>query len=247
MAQVRDHRGLVRAAPAHRFGRIVRQPVAVAVHAEVRGELRMLVERPLELAVEECGELLVGRGLGDRRGGKREEGEGAGAAREAKRGHSTLPICCTTLASFFASASQKAWNCGWSRYWIGVSTLASADWNVASLTAAFAASRSFATTASGVPAGTKSPVHCENCASYPSSRKVGTSGSAGCRLSPQDASTRILPPLRCPMIVEGPVESASTWPPRSATTAGPAPGKGTCSIFTPPAASSLSIGTCIVP
>ena len=49
------------------------------------------------------------------------------------------------------------------------------------------------------------------------------------------------------MTLEGPVESASTWPPSSATTAGPAPVKGTCSIFTFAAWSSISIGTCIEP
>ena len=49
------------------------------------------------------------------------------------------------------------------------------------------------------------------------------------------------------MTVEGPVESASTCPPSSATTAGPAPVKGTCSIFTPATLSSISMGTCIVP
>ena len=47
----------------------------------------------------------------------------------------------------------------------GVSTLASDDWNTGSATAARAASRSFAITGSGVPAGAKRPVHCENCAS----------------------------------------------------------------------------------
>ena len=58
--------------------------------------------------------------------------------------HSTLPIFCTTSASFFASASQNARNCGWSRYCGGVSTLASAARNVGSAAAALAASRSFA-------------------------------------------------------------------------------------------------------
>lgn len=88
-----------------------------------------------------------------------------GARAEGKGLHSTFPILFTTSASFFASASQKARNCGWSRYWMGVSTFASEAWKVGSATAAFAASRSLAIAGSGVPAGTKSPVHCENCAS----------------------------------------------------------------------------------
>jgi len=49
------------------------------------------------------------------------------------------------------------------------------------------------------------------------------------------------------MIDDGPVESASTLPPSSATTAGPAPVNGTCSILAPAAPVSISIGTCIVP
>lgn len=76
---------------------------------------------------------------------------------------------------------------------------------------------------------------------------MGTSGSAGWRASPQVASTRTLPPFTWPITEDGPVDNASTWPPRSATTAGPAPVKGTCSIFVPLTFESISIGTCIVP
>src|SRR6185503_5378091 len=129
---------------------------------ELGGLLGVLFDVVLELALEERGELRVRRGLGGerRRGGQRD------GRREAMQGaHSTLPMRLTTLASLLASASQNARNCGWSRYCTGVSTLASAALKLASSTANFAASRSLATAASGVPAGTNSPVHCENCAS----------------------------------------------------------------------------------
>ena len=79
--------------------------------------------------------------------------------------HSTFPIRFTTSASLAASRSQNARNCGWSRYCTGVSTLPSAALKFASSTTCLEASRSFAITGSGVPAGTKSPVHWENCAS----------------------------------------------------------------------------------
>src|SRR5213078_476272 len=97
------------------------------------------------------------------RGGEREERadvdhlyevDGAYATTSGE-GYSTLPILFTASASFCASRSQKALNCGASRYWIGVSSFASDDWNTGSATAARAASRSFAITGSGVPAGAK--------------------------------------------------------------------------------------------
>src|SRR5258708_24125768 len=195
--QLRDGLLQPRLAPRDRRGRAVGEPVVVAVDAEERRELGMLLEVLLEEPLEERIQLRIGRGLvgesGARRGQEHQRGDGA--AHERVLHHSTFPIFFTTWASFFASASQNARNCGWSRYWIGVSTLASELWNVASFTAVRAASRSFAIATSGVPVGTKSPVHCENCASYPSSFSVGTSGSAGWRDSPHVASTRTLPPF----------------------------------------------------
>src|SRR5262249_48748353 len=155
-AQLRRQARNVLAAPAHGLRRVIGQPVPVAVDAEEGGEFGMLVERPLELTVEESGELLVGRGL--RRAGESGRGE-SGCESEvgtSPRVPSSSPTRFPPSASFCASLPQKAGTCGWSRYWRGVSTLARAPWKVASLPAAFAASRSFAPTASGVPAGTKS-------------------------------------------------------------------------------------------
>src|SRR5206468_10960265 len=121
--------------------------------------------------------------------------------------------------SFWLSASQKRMSSGESRYWTGVSTVAIAATNFGSATAARAASRNLAITGSGVPAGTKSAVHCVNTTGKPASVSVGTSGIDASRLSPQVASTRSLPALTCWTTVDGPDDTESTVPPRSATTA----------------------------
>src|SRR3954464_13088903 len=141
---------------------MVGQPVVVARNAQARRELWMLLEAVLELAFEE------GLQVGIRRGLRRADAKRApcGERQQEKRAiHSTLPILCTTSASLCASLSQNARNCGWSRYCTGVSTWAIAALKVGSATTLRAASRSFAITGSGVPAGAKRPVHCENCAS----------------------------------------------------------------------------------
>ena len=95
--------------------------------------------------------------------------------------------------------------------------------NFGSTATARAASRNRMTMGSGVPAGANKPDHWKKTASNPDSAKVGTSGSDARRLSPHDASTRSLPALTCWITVDGPEETASMFPPSSATTAGPAP------------------------
>jgi hypothetical protein len=64
-----------------------------------------------------------------------------------------LPTCRTASPSFCASASRKRASSGASRYWIGVSTVAIAATKRGSAAAMRAASRSFASAGSGVPAG----------------------------------------------------------------------------------------------
>ena len=92
-----------------------------------------------------------------------------------------------------------------------------------SVAALAAAARSFCTTGSGVPAGTNSADHCANCTGWPAPFRLGSSGSEVSGLSPQCASARSLPALMCESTLAGPVDSASTCPPSSASTAGPAP------------------------
>src|SRR5690349_12340116 len=106
---------------------------------------------------------------------------------------------------------------------MGVWTAASDETNALSAAVARAASRSLASTGSGVPAGANSADHWKNTVGTPLSVRVGTSGSDARRLSPQDARTRTLAALTCWMTVDGPVESASTLPLSSPTTAGPPP------------------------
>src|SRR5207253_1370590 len=112
---------------------------------------------PLELVFEQRVQGCVRRGILRRGDG------GAGnnqpeRARYQQAAHSTLPIFFTTSASLCASSSQNTRNWGWSRYWMGVSTLASDDLKVSSLATAREASRRRAIAASGVPAGTNRPV-----------------------------------------------------------------------------------------
>ena len=113
---------------------------------------------------------------------------------------------------------------------------------LASPAALRAAVRSLVTMSSGVPAGTNSADHC-----WPLCLRLGTSGSATSGLSPQCASARSLPALTCCATVLGPLATASTVPPSSASTAGLAPVYGMWVSCTPLLAFNISIGTCIVP
>ena len=64
---------------------------------------------------------------------------------------------------------------------------------------------------------------------------------------PQWPSTRILPALTCCNTVAGPVETASICPPNKASTAGPAPVKGTWVSAMALVWANISMGTCMVP
>src|SRR6185295_1169181 len=118
-AQLRDARLHPRLAPLGGGGAAVGELVVAALDADHGGQLGVLAQVLLEHAVEELAQRRVGRGLGGERcgGQQRREQEPRDDAL-----HSTLPIFFTASASLRESVSQNDWNCGASRYWIGVST-----------------------------------------------------------------------------------------------------------------------------
>ena len=83
-----------------------------------------------------------------------------------------------------------------------------------------------------VSAGANKPTQVPSSKSYPSSFKVGTSGSAATRAGLAIASPLSVPCCTRLIIAGSELLTRSTWPPAAAPTAGPPPWNGTCTAST---------------